>query len=72
MKAVALTRYLPVSDPDAFIDVTLEMPVPQGRDILVQVAAVAVNALATKLSEGEVRAALSERLLAWLRERSDP
>ncbi|HBP22654.1 MAG TPA: hypothetical protein DEA08_33350 [Planctomycetes bacterium] len=37
-----------------------------------QVAAVAVNALATKLSEGEVRAALSERLLAWLRERSDP
>ncbi|MDB5726704.1 MAG: Zn-dependent oxidoreductase-quinone reductase [Novosphingobium sp.] len=35
MKAVALTHYLPVSDPEAFIDVDLPKPVPRGHDILV-------------------------------------
>ena len=43
MKAVALTRYLPIEDPQSLIDVTLPRPAPQGRDILVEVRAVAVN-----------------------------
>jgi len=37
-----------------------------------QVAAVAVSAAATRLPEAEVRAAIREGLLAWLRERSAP
>lgn len=49
MKAVALIRYLPVSDPDALIDVELPKPVPEGRDILVSVKAVAVNPVDTKV-----------------------
>ena len=65
MKAVALTRYLPVSDPDAFIDVTLEMPVPQGRDILVQVAAVAVNPVDTKARAPKDKVEETPRVLGW-------
>lgn len=65
MKAVALTRYLPVSDPDAFIDVTLETPVPQGRDILVAVAAVAVNPVDTKVRAPKDKVEETPRVLGW-------
>ncbi|MEL7543297.1 MAG: zinc-binding alcohol dehydrogenase family protein [Pseudomonadota bacterium] len=52
MKAVALTHYLPVSDPNAFHDVTMETPEPQGHDIRVAVHAVAVNPVDTKVRLG--------------------
>ena len=49
MKAVALTHYLPVTDPNAFLDVDLPRPTPSGRDILVAVKAVSVNPVDTKV-----------------------
>lgn len=49
MKAVALTHYLPIEDPNAFLDVDLDMPTPTGHDILVQVKAIAVNPVDTKV-----------------------
>jgi NADPH:quinone reductase len=49
MKAVALTHYLPVSDPNAFLDVDLPKPTPSGRDILVAVQAVSVNPVDAKV-----------------------
>ena len=49
MKAVAFTRYLPITDPQALIDVELPRPAPEGRDILVEVQAVAVNPVDTKV-----------------------
>jgi len=49
MKAVALTRYLPVDNPDAFVDVDLPKPEATGRDILVAVKAVSVNPVDTKV-----------------------
>jgi NADPH2:quinone reductase len=49
MKAVALTHYLPIENPNSLIDVELEKPVPTGRDILVSVKAVAVNPVDTKV-----------------------
>lgn len=52
MKAVALTRYLPVDDPAAFLDVDLPRPEPEGRDILVSVKAVAVNPIDAKVRGG--------------------
>lgn len=48
MKAVGLTRYLPIDDPRALEDFDLPKPVPEGRDILVAVRAVAVNPVDTK------------------------
>ncbi|MBQ2260349.1 MAG: zinc-binding alcohol dehydrogenase family protein [Loktanella sp.] len=53
MKAVALTRYLPVTDPQAFVDVDLPKPVPAGRDILVAVKAVSVNPVDTKVRKSK-------------------
>ena len=49
MRAVAFTRYLPITDPQALIDVELPRPAPEGRDILVEVQAVAVNPVDTKV-----------------------
>jgi NADPH:quinone reductase len=53
MKAVAITRYLPVTDPAAFVDVDLPVPVPAGRDILVAVKAVSVNPVDTKVRKSK-------------------
>lgn len=50
MKAIGLTRYLPINEPDALLDLTLAAPAaPQGQDLLVQVQAVSVNPVDTKL-----------------------
>ncbi|MEO1105218.1 MAG: alcohol dehydrogenase catalytic domain-containing protein, partial [Pseudomonadota bacterium] len=49
MKAVGFARYLPISDPQSFLDLELDVPTPAGRDILVHVKAVAVNPVDTKV-----------------------
>jgi len=49
MKAVGFTRYLPVEDTNAFLDLDIEKPTPTGHDILVAVKAVAVNPVDTKV-----------------------
>ncbi len=48
MKAVGLTRHLPIDHPEALLDLELEKPVAEGRDLLVEVSAVSVNPLDTK------------------------
>jgi NADPH2:quinone reductase len=52
MKAVALTHYLPIDDPQSFIDVNLPKPEPEGRDVLIRIEAVAVNPVDTKVRGG--------------------
>jgi NADPH2:quinone reductase len=49
MKAVALTRYLPIDDPQSLMDVELDTPAASGLDLLVRVEAVSVNPVDTKL-----------------------
>lgn len=50
MKAVALTRYLPIDDPQSLLDVELPMPpAPTAHDLRVRVEAVSVNPVDTKL-----------------------
>ena len=50
MKAIGLTRYLPIDEPDALLDLTLPVPAaPLGQDLLVQVQAVSVNPVDAKL-----------------------
>jgi len=65
MKAVALTRYLPISDPESLLDVTLPDPVPAGRDILVRVAAVSVNPVDTKQRAPSSKVEPQPRVLGW-------
>ncbi|NZA27632.1 zinc-binding alcohol dehydrogenase family protein [Luteimonas sp. SJ-92] len=49
MKAVALTRYLPIDDPGSLLDVQLPRPEATGHDLLVRVEAVSVNPVDTKV-----------------------
>lgn len=65
MKAVALTRYLPIEDPESFIDTDLPKPVPEGRDILVAVKAVAVNPVDTKVRAPKEGIEETPRVLGW-------
>ncbi|MEM7171689.1 MAG: zinc-binding alcohol dehydrogenase family protein [Pseudomonadota bacterium] len=68
MRAVALTHYLPISDPKSLIDVDLPTPQPSGRDILVSVKAVAVNPVDTKVRLGRGKAGETEdppRVIGW-------
>lgn len=49
MKAVGYTVAGPIDRDDALIDTTLDMPTAEGRDLLVQVHAVSVNPVDTKV-----------------------
>jgi NADPH2:quinone reductase len=48
MKAVALTRYLPITDPESLQDFALPKPAADKRDLLVRVEAVSVNPVDVK------------------------
>ena len=65
MKAVALSRYLPVSDPEVFRDVDLPRPVAEGRDLLVAVKAVSVNPIDTKVRAPKDQIEDPPRVLGW-------
>jgi len=49
MKAIALTRYLPIDDPESLVDVELPRPCASGHDLLVRIEAVSVNPVDTKV-----------------------
>jgi NADPH2:quinone reductase len=65
MKAVAITRYLPVEDPQSLLDVTLDKPVPKGHDLLVSVKAIAVNPVDTKVRSPKDKVEDKPRVLGW-------
>jgi len=69
MKAVAVTRSLPISDAQSLIDLDLPAPVPGPRDLLVRVQAIAVNPLDTKMRMGKSHGAsgneAAPRVLGW-------
>src|SRR6188768_3945016 len=43
MRAVGYRKSLPIDDPQSLIDIEVDKPAPQGRDLLVQVKAISVN-----------------------------
>jgi len=65
MKAVGLTRYLPITDPESLLDVELPDPVAAGRDLLVEVRAVAVNPVDTKVRSPKSQTEATPRVLGW-------
>jgi len=65
VRAVGYARSLPVTDPDCLLDLDLPEPEPAGHDLLVEVRAVSVNPVDTKI---RLRAAPPEgghRILGW-------
>ncbi|WP_414451814.1 zinc-binding alcohol dehydrogenase family protein [Burkholderia sp. 22PA0099] len=65
MKAIALTRYLPIDDPQSLVDVDLPKPEATGRDLLVKVEAISVNPVDTKVRAPKDKVETAPRVLGW-------
>src|ERR1700722_82893 len=65
MKAVALTHYLSISDPQSLFDTDLPTPLPTGHDLLVRVEAVSVNPVDAKVRAPKEDVEKSPRVLGW-------
>jgi zinc-binding alcohol dehydrogenase family protein len=65
MKAVALTHYLPVSDPQSLFDIELPKPAPANHDLLVRVEAISVNPVDTKVRAPKPDVEKNPRILGW-------
>jgi NADPH2:quinone reductase len=65
MKAIALTRYLPIDDPQSLIDVELPKPVPGEHDLLVRVEAVSVNPVDTKVRSPKPQVEAQPKVLGY-------
>ncbi len=65
MKAIALTKYLPIEDPNALMDMELEKPSPSGHDLLVAITAVAVNPVDTKVRAPKDQVEATPKVLGW-------
>jgi len=64
MKAIAFTEHgLPIHDPRSLQDVNIAAPTPGPRDLLVEVEAVAVNPVDTKVRSGSF--AKEPKVLGW-------
>lgn len=64
MKAIAFTQHgLPIEDPNALLDMDLPKPTPGPRDLLVEVHAVSVNPVDTKIRAGS--AATEPKVVGW-------
>lgn len=65
MKAIVFTQHgLPIDDPAALYDSELPQPVPGARDLLVEVQAVSVNPVDTKIRAGSGSTG-QPRVLGW-------
>jgi NADPH2:quinone reductase len=65
MKAVALTRYLPIDDPESLLDVELPRPEPGLRDLLVRIEAVSVNPVDTKVRSPKPQIEAQPKVLGY-------
>lgn len=65
MKAVGFRHSLPVSDANSLLDLELPEPAPDGRDLLVEVRAVSVNPVDTKVRRNQAPAAGETKILGF-------
>ncbi|MCR6652727.1 MAG: zinc-binding alcohol dehydrogenase family protein [Cellvibrionaceae bacterium] len=65
MKAVGYQKSYPADHPQALVDLELPDPVATGRDVLVEVRAVSVNPVDTKVRRGMAPAEGEWRVLGW-------
>jgi zinc-binding alcohol dehydrogenase family protein len=65
MRAVGYQTSLPIEDPKSLVDIDLPKPVPTGRDLLVEVRAVSVNPVDTKVRKRAAPAPGQWKVLGW-------
>ena len=65
MKAIGLTKYLPINNPESLVDLQVATPEPSDRDILVRVEAISVNPVDTKIRAARSDVEKEPRILGW-------
>jgi NADPH2:quinone reductase len=65
MKAVGLYKYLPIDHPESLLDLDVPKPEPGPRDLLVNVKAVSVNPVDTKVRSPKDKVEPAPRVLGW-------
>jgi zinc-binding alcohol dehydrogenase family protein len=65
MKAVGYRKSLPIEHEHALIDLDIPAPAPQGRDLLVEVKAVSVNPVDTKVRRNTEPPTGEYKILGW-------
>ncbi|WP_342243825.1 zinc-binding alcohol dehydrogenase family protein [Pseudomonas sp. OTU5201] len=65
MKAVAYFQNLPIDNPDSLQDIELPEPQPGPRDLLVEVRAISVNPVDTKVRRNAAPEAGQPKVLGW-------
>lgn len=65
MKAIGYYRSLPISDPESLVDLELPDPEPGAHDLLVEVHAVSVNPVDTKVRVRAAPEAGQAKVLGW-------
>lgn len=65
MKAVGYKQSLAIQENDALLDLELPDPVPGARDLLVEIKAIAVNPVDTKIRKRYIPAAGEVKILGW-------
>ncbi|MBS1060512.1 zinc-binding alcohol dehydrogenase family protein [Gluconobacter kondonii] len=65
MRAIGYQMPLPIENPAALQDIDLPKPVPSGRDLLVEIRAVSVNPVDTKVRSSATPEAGQWRVLGW-------
>lgn len=65
MKAVGVTHYLPIDQADSLLDVEIPRPSASGHDLLVQVQAISVNPVDTKIRAPKDQVEENPRILGW-------
>ncbi|WP_443938195.1 zinc-binding alcohol dehydrogenase family protein [Pedobacter sp. MW01-1-1] len=67
MKAVGFKTSKPLTDTDCFIDFELEIPHPQGKDLLVKIDAISVNPVDYKVRQSSLKDQQQEqpKIIGW-------
>ncbi|BBH22375.1 NADPH:quinone reductase [Paenibacillus baekrokdamisoli] len=65
MKAIGLLKYLPIENEESLMDIELKKPVPQGKDLLVQINAISINPVDVKVRSPKALTEKEPRMLGW-------
>jgi zinc-binding alcohol dehydrogenase family protein len=65
MKAVGLSRYLPIDHPESLLDLDVPAPTATGHDLLVEVKAISVNPVDYKMRAPKDQVETTPRILGW-------
>ncbi|MDJ0647236.1 MAG: zinc-binding alcohol dehydrogenase family protein [Xenococcaceae cyanobacterium MO_188.B19] len=65
MKAVGLTQYLPITDENTLLDLEIHKPITSGHDLLVEVKAISVNPVDTKVRAPKDKVETTPKILGW-------